>query len=70
MDMFNSNFDPYQELIDTKIALTASQANIHALIHAHNRNNHRIDRLEKHLQEQQWRQIELENKISELQRNK
>jgi len=67
--MFN-NFDPYQELINTKIALTASQSNIETLIHAHNILNHRIARMEKHLQEQQWRQLELENQLQELLRNK
>jgi hypothetical protein len=51
--LIDSNFDPYQELIDLRVELEILKANQKTLMNAHNRLNHRLERQLKWQQEQQ-----------------
>lgn len=61
--MIDSNFDPYQELIDLRVEIELQKANFQIVIHSHNKLNHENNRLRKWLQEQQQELLELRHKV-------
>lgn len=64
--MIDSNFDPYQELIDLRVEVELIKANFQVLIHSHNKLNHENTRLRKWLQEQQEELLKVTHNVDVL----
>lgn len=64
--MIDTNWDPYQELIDLRVEVEIAKSNFQVLINSHNRINHENARLRKWLTEQQQELFELRHRVDVL----